>query len=62
MKLYYVNIVECPDGTFYTGFTANLDKRLAEHNQGIDKDAYTFKRRPVLQKWRWINSQIQIRH
>lgn len=51
MKLYYVYILECADETFYTGFTSNLEKRLAEHYRGYDKDAYTFKRRPVVLKW-----------
>ena len=51
MKLYYVYIVECSDGSFYTGFTSNLEKRISEHNSGSDPDAYTFKRRPVELKW-----------
>ena len=51
MKFYYVYIVECSDGTYYTGFTSNPDKRMAEHNQGYDRNAYTFKRRPVILKW-----------
>ena len=51
MKLYYVYIVECSDGSFYTGFTSNLEKRIFEHNSGRDPDAYTFKRRPVELKW-----------
>ena len=51
MKLYYVYIVECADGTYYTGFTSNPEKRLAEHNQGYYRDAYTYTRRPVILKW-----------
>ena len=47
MKLYYTYILECADQTYYTGFTSNLEKRLMDHNQGRDKDAYTYKRRPV---------------
>ena len=30
----YVYIVECADGTLYTGITNDLDKRLAAHNSG----------------------------
>ena len=29
---YFVYILECKDGSFYTGFTSNLNKRLFEHN------------------------------
>ncbi|TND06578.1 MAG: GIY-YIGSF superfamily protein [Bacteroidetes bacterium] len=43
----YVYILLCSDGTYYTGVTNNIDPRLAEHEYGIDKDSYTFKRRPV---------------
>ena len=31
---YHVYIVQCQDGTFYTGATHDLDKRLALHNAG----------------------------
>jgi len=44
---YFVYIVECVDGLYYTGVTNNLDRRIQEHNEGIDPKAFTFKRRPV---------------
>jgi putative endonuclease len=50
-KLLYVYILKCSDGTYYTGVTNNLDKRLVEHNEGINVSAYTFKRRPVELVW-----------
>jgi predicted GIY-YIG superfamily endonuclease len=37
----------CVDGTYYLGMTDNLERRLAEHNFGIDPSCYTFSRRPV---------------
>lgn len=43
----YVYIVECSDSSYYTGVTNNLEKRIQEHNTGIDKKAYTYRRRPV---------------
>ena len=43
----YVYIVECSDGSFYTGVTNNLDLRIAEHNEGEYSKAYTYSRRPV---------------
>jgi len=51
MKFYYVYIVECSDGLFYTGITNDLDKRIEQHNAGTKKNAFTFKRRPVQLKW-----------
>jgi len=44
---YYVYIVECSDGSYYTGVTNDLEKRLWEHNEGYDKTCYTYTRRPV---------------
>lgn len=31
---YYVYILECNDGTYYTGYTNNLEKRIESHNKG----------------------------
>ncbi len=47
MKYYYIYILLCSDGSYYTGITNNLDKRLSEHENGSDKGCYTFKRRPL---------------
>ena len=50
MKSIYpiiVYIVKCNDGSYYTGVTNDLDRRLAEHNEGINPDAYIHSRRPV---------------
>lgn len=42
----YVYILRCQDGTFYTGWTNDLERRLKAHNSG--KGArYTRSRRPV---------------
>jgi putative endonuclease len=42
----YTYIVQCSDGTFYTGWTNDLQKRLAAHNEGRGAK-YTKSRRPV---------------
>lgn len=31
----------------YTGFTNNISRRLDEHQKGLNKTAYTYRRRPV---------------
>jgi putative endonuclease len=47
MKNYYVYIIECKDKSFYTGVTNSIEKRISEHNIGIDSNSYTYYRRPV---------------
>lgn len=42
----YVYIVECSDGTFYTGWTNDLQKRIDMHSKGIGAK-YTRGRGPV---------------
>lgn len=46
MKPNYTYILRCADGTLYTGWTNDLDKRLAAHNAGTAAK-YTRPRRPV---------------
>ncbi len=47
MKKYYVYILKCSDGTYYTDFTSNLDSQIEGHQLGMREDLYTFERRPV---------------
>ena len=47
MKFYYVYVLECSDGSYYTGLTNNLEERLAQHQSGYVVRCYTFKRRPL---------------
>lgn len=42
----YTYIVKCSDGTYYTGWTNNLEKRIACHNAGKGAK-YTKARLPV---------------
>ena len=44
---WYVYILQCGDGTLYTGVTTDLTRRLAEHNHGSRGARYTRTRRPV---------------
>ena len=43
---FYVYILRCADGSYYTGHTENLEVRLAAHQNG-DIKGYTSTRRPV---------------
>jgi putative endonuclease len=43
---HYVYVVECADGSLYTGYTTDPERRVAEHNAG-DGAKYTRGRTPV---------------
>lgn len=62
MKTYFVYILKCSDTSYYTGVTNDFDRRLEEHQNGIDPICYTFKRRPLelvfLQDFREIQEAI----
>ena len=47
MKCYYVYILRCSDGSLYVGITNDINRRLVEHNKGMDRSTYTYSRRPV---------------
>jgi putative endonuclease len=47
---FFVYIVECSDGTYYTGFTPDIERRLKIHNGGKGAK-YTRDRRPVKLVW-----------
>ena len=42
----YCYIVECSDGTYYTGWTTDPERRVKQHNKGVGAK-YTSTRRPV---------------
>jgi putative endonuclease len=54
MKLahnYYVYIVQCKDGFYYTGVTNSIEKRIDQHNEGKNIFSLTYKRRMVILKY-----------
>lgn len=48
--MHYVYIIECRDGTLYTGYTVNVEKRINAHNSGKGAK-YTKGRIPVILKY-----------
>ncbi|WP_254766298.1 GIY-YIG nuclease family protein [Salinilacihabitans rarus] len=46
MTDHVVYVLECADGTLYTGYTTDLERRVAEHEAG-DGAKYTRGRAPV---------------
>lgn len=47
MSKYFVYILQCADGTLYTGITTDVDRRTEEHNTSPKGSRYTRARRPV---------------
>lgn len=47
MVMYYVYMLRCADGTFYIGFSNDVEKRVRIHNEGKAGAKYTKARRPV---------------
>jgi putative endonuclease len=43
---FYCYILECSDGTYYTGWSTEPERRLCQHNRGTGA-RYTRSRRPV---------------
>lgn len=46
MPGHWVYVVRCADGTYYTGYTTDVERRVATHNTG-DGAKYTRGRTPV---------------
>ena len=67
-KKYIVYILKCRDGSFYTGYTNNMERRLQEHNSGKGS-RYTRGRAPVklvhIEKFRTrkeaVNRELEIK-
>ena len=44
---FYVYILKCRDGSYYTGHTDNLEQRLAQHRNRLFHNCYIATRLPV---------------
>ena len=44
---YFVYMLRCADGSYYTGMTNDVEHRFHQHQSGIDPTCYTFSRRPL---------------
>src|SRR5687768_7139004 len=57
VNMFFVYILRCSDGSYYTGHTDNLEARLAAHQIG-EIDGYTSTRRPVHLLWsEWVGTR-----
>ncbi len=44
---YYVYVLQCDNGTYYTGYTTDITRRYQEHLAGTSKCKYTRSFKPV---------------
>jgi predicted GIY-YIG superfamily endonuclease len=49
--MFWVYILRCRDGSYYTGHTDNLERRMAQHHDGFFPGCYTASRRPLFLLW-----------
>lgn len=47
MKKSWSYILECSDGSYYTGATTNIGRKIWQHHSGKHQKSYTYKRRPL---------------
>lgn len=40
-SIYYLYMLECVNGSYYTGYTTNIVRRYSEHQKGSAKCKYT---------------------
>jgi len=67
--MYYVYILRCCDGSFYTGYARDLAKRMEKHHNPSDYSSYTANRLPVEliwhqsfpQKWQALKVERQLK-
>ncbi|MBN1870254.1 MAG: GIY-YIG nuclease family protein [Candidatus Omnitrophica bacterium] len=45
--MWYVYILKCNDGSYYTGISADIERRIKQHNDGKGS-RYTKLRRPLV--------------
>lgn len=53
-KIYFIYLLECSNGRYYTGYTTDLERRYQEHLSGSAKCKYTrsFPPRRIAAYWR----------
>ncbi|MFH1395173.1 MAG: GIY-YIG nuclease family protein [Candidatus Omnitrophota bacterium] len=62
--MFYTYIIECRDGSYYTGYTNDLKRRVKQHNGELKGSAkYTRGKRPVRVVWyreyRYLKSAVK---
>jgi tRNA/rRNA methyltransferase len=48
---FWTYILLCADGSYYTGHSDDIERRIAQHHSGFFPGCYTFSRRPLKVAW-----------
>lgn len=61
--MFYVYVLKCKDGSLYTGYTNNVEKRLIMHING-KASRYTRNRLPIelVARWEFKTKSEAMRH
>ena len=61
--MFYVYVLKCRDGSFYTGYTDDVQKRLKMHEEG-KASKYTRSRLPVeiVAQWSFESKSDAMKH
>lgn len=57
MEYVWIYIIECENGSYYTGYTTDLEKRYQSHLNGKCKYTRSFKPVKLAQFWRFETSK-----
>lgn len=52
--MWFVYIIECADGSLYTGITTDVERRLREHSEGKIGARYTRGRGPLILRYKKV--------
>jgi len=60
-QIYWIYILKCSNGNYYTGYTTDLHRRYQEHSSGTIKCKYTrsFKPVSIAQSWQFSGSRSE---
>lgn len=53
VECWWLYVLQCADGSLYTGITTDVGRRVGEHNAGPKGARYTRARRPVAVVSQW---------
>ncbi len=58
---YYIYMLQCDNGSYYTGYTTDIARRYQEHLDGTTKCKYTrsFKPIKIAQSWSTFDSKSE---
>lgn len=51
--MFWVYILKCSDSKLYVGETSNYEQRLYQHQEGLIRKCFTYRRRPLVPLKQW---------